>query len=244
MDTEPEKTMNLKTLRHIGAAIGLAIASVFVTFYFENIAFGIIAFVGGGFMYLSGDAFIYQCRMWSTCFFANIGKKGHSSIIEADMFNMPSPQEDEPEYKIMMAGGSSVPILPFHGFGPVFICPNAYVKRDFHGAVLAIADWRRVGFDNLDTTYQDALTSRLEHFNQNTTDIYFSDTTEFNEKMKSSTYIDLSKRSERLQSSVNTLQTENEDLRKEIMSNMNMLKQRQKDVADEKPRYRTVQIVE
>jgi len=231
-------------MRHIGAAIGLTIAAIFVTYQFENIGWGILTFIGGGFMYLSGDAFIYQCRMWSTCFFANIGKKGHSSIIEADMFNLQSPYKGEPEYKIMMTGGSSVPILPFHGFGPLFICPDAYVKRNFHGGVLALANWTRIKFDSLPETWQNNLVTRLEHFNPSTTDIYFADTSPINKKMNGDEYINLSAVKTQQEGIINALTNQNNDLRTALQSMTSITKEiRSLNDQDQQPKkYKMVQV--
>jgi len=238
--------MKLKTLRHLGASIALVVASIIVTYITENLFFGVITFVGGGFLYLSGDAFIYQCRMLSTGFFANIGRKGHSSIIEADMFDIQSPYKGEPLYKVMMTGGSSVPILPFHGFGPVFICPKEYVKKDFHGAIFAIADWFKVEFNHLPSLYKGALVNRLEHFNPNTTDIYFADTSPNNAKMKSDVFVNLAMRCAKQEEIIEDLDQRNEKLQTALQSLSSVAKDiRSLEERTEQPKkYKMVRVEE
>lgn len=238
--------MRIKAMRHLGALIALVIASVFVAYMFNNIGWGVFAFFAGGFLYLSGDAFIYQCRMLSTGFFANIGKKGHSSIIEADMFDLQAPYKGEPVYKFMMAGGSSVPILPFHGFGPLFICPKAYVKHDFHGAILAIADWTKVRFDCLPETWQNNIITRLEHFNPKSTDIYFAETSKINEKMKGDVYINLSATKLQQEAIINSLTQQNSDLRTALqeMSSITREIKTLNDPSEQPKRYKMVKVEE
>jgi len=239
--------MEGKTYRHTIAVIATICLSVIIFLGTKSFPFSAIAFIGILFFYASGEAFIDYCKMRTPLFFANIGLKGHSSLIESDTFTIPSPYEEEPIYRVMMVGGSAVPYLPFHGFGPVFICPDEYVKRDFQGAYLAIADWVKVPFDSLPQLFQNALLTRLEHFNPKITEIYFADTSPINEVMKSDLYIDLALRCKNLEAEKNALSAQNEDLRVALKSTMNIVKEikETKERENERPpKYRYVKVVE
>jgi len=235
--------MEGKNYRHFVAVVITIFICVVIYLGTDNPVFAVIAFVGILFFYASGEAFIDYCRMRTPLMFANIGVKGHSSLIEADTFTIQSPYEGEPPYRIMMAGGSAVPYLPFHGFGPCFICPDKYVHKDFQGGFLAIADWFKVPFDNLPQFFQNALRSRIEHFNPKMTEIFFADTSPLNEKMKADIFIDLSLRCKNLEAEKNALSAQNEDLRVALKSTMNIvneIKESREDRMDRRPKYRYI----
>lgn len=212
-----------KSYRHLGA-IGVTIFICIIIFIATRnillcigIGFGIL------FFYASGEAFIDYCKRRTTLFFTNIGIKGNNSIIESDMFTLKSPYENDLEYKVSVTGGSSVPYLPFHGFGPVYICPSEYVKP-FHGGMLAIADWYKVDFDMLPKSFQKALQDRVTHFNKSM-GFYWADTTKFNEAMRSKLNIDLAERSKKQEKLINELDTQNQQLMSTINSLTNTLKE-------------------
>jgi len=214
-----------KTLRQIGAVIDNLIISILISVGLGNIVFGIVSFIGILFFYASGEAFIDYCRVRTTLFFANVGPKGRSSIIQADMFPLKSPyKKEDTKYMVSCTGGSSVPYLPFHGFGPVFICPEEYVKTNFHGGVVAIADWHRISFDSLPGSFQKAIKDRLEHFNKNM-GFYWADTSQFNKLMESTVDINLSERALEQESMINTLKQQNQEYVTTINSLVNTLKE-------------------
>lgn len=214
-----------KTMRHLGAVIVTLIISILIVVGMGNILFGVVSFIGILFFYASGEAFIDYCRVRTTLFFANVGQKGRSSIIQADMFPLKSPYKDgKSEYMVCCTGGSSVPYLPFHGFGPVFICPKDYVKTTFHGGIVAIADWHRVKFDSLPRSFQKALKDRLEHFNSNM-GFYWADTSPFNNLMQSEVDINLTERNLEQETKINELNQYNQELITTVNNLINTLKE-------------------
>ena len=238
--------LDLKTKRHAAAAGALFGVAVFISYAMQNVLFGAAAFFIGGFMYMSGDAFIYQCRMMTTGFFANIGRRGHSSLIEADEFDWQPPYTGMPLYKVMCVGGSSVPILPFHGFGPVFVCPKGWVKKDIHGVVLALADWTKTDFDCLPEALQKNLIDRLEHFNPRTTPIYYADSSAYLSKngLSAEVKINYAMRATEQEKIINDLKQEKKDMMTSMGGMANLMKTIQ-DIdrdRDEKPQYKLVPV--
>jgi len=216
--------MEQKIKRHLSAVGVIIFVCVLIYIGTGNILFAIGIFIGGLFFYGSGEAFLDYCRQRTTLFFANIGPKGRSSIIESDIFTLKSPYEADVEYQVNIVGGSSVPYLPFHGFGPVFICPRDYVKTEFHGGMIAIADWHKIEFDMLPRSFQKSIADRVIHFNRSM-GFYWADTTKFNEQMKSDNFIDLAERSKKQEQIINILGTQNQELMSTINSLTSTLKE-------------------
>lgn len=224
--------MNPRTVRHIAAIIAIAFIAIVIGIAFDNILLSPIAFFVLGFMYASADAFVDYCKMRSPMLFANIGIKGHTSLIDSDWFDVPlqipesiktdesySSQDAEKTangkpviYRVMCGGGSSVAYLPFHGYGPIFICPREYVKTQYHGGWLAIADWYYLTFDKLPEEFQNALMTQVVHFRPEHTEVYWADTSPINGELKGDVAINLSLRCSRLQEANTALRTENHDL--------------------------------
>ena len=151
--------MNQKLMRHIGAAVGIIIGAIFCTLFFKNILIGIGIVIGGIFTYGSLDAITYQCKLLTFGLFANIGLKGRSSIVPGDKFDLKSPYDDK-KYNL---GGSSVTLIPFHGFGPVFIALDG-IPREEEGEIQINAHWDKVTFDMLPDQWQTTIKDRVVHF--------------------------------------------------------------------------------
>lgn len=214
-----------KTMRHMGAVGVTLVIAILIVVGTGSILWGIMGFFAIIFFYASGEAFIDYCRVRTTLFFANVGPKGRSSVIQADMFPLKSPYKDgKSEYTVCCTGGSSVPYLPFHGFGPVFICPSDYVKTNFHGGVVAIADWHKIKFGSLPRSFQNALKDRLEHFNKSM-GFYWADTSQFNELMKSEVDINLTERNLEQEAKINELNQYNQELVTTVNNLINTVKE-------------------
>ena len=206
-------TMSPRQTRNLSAVAIFIIVGVFVGYYTQNEWWGIGASVMTGFIYISSITAVDWARMRTAALITNIGVKGHNSIIADDKFTVGSPVEDEANYMLLCAGGSSIVELPMHGFGPYYICPEEFVEETNSGTV-AIADWMSIKYDQLPRFLQEMLSWQV-HFNPLTSEIYFAETSQINNS-SSQTNIELATKVARLQQSFNSLITENDELNRAL----------------------------
>jgi len=114
--------------------------TVIVGFFTENIIYGIITFVVTMIMSESAVWCYAFCQLNTRGFFANVGIKGHSSIIEDDVVELWSPYEKDKKFICFRPGGSRVWWMPFHGMGDVYII-NSELVTQANGMTIAYGDY-------------------------------------------------------------------------------------------------------
>jgi len=169
-----------KQKRNLSALAVVILIGIFIGYYTKSVLYGIMGAGLVGWLYITSLTVMDWARMRTTAFIANIGVKGHSSIIPDDMYTVASPVKGEPNYMIMCPGGSGIVELPMHGFGSpgYFICPEEIVE-EINGGVIANADWFRVRYEQISHFLQEALSWQV-HFNPQSSDIYFAETSSIN----------------------------------------------------------------
>jgi len=172
-----------------------------------------------GWLYITSLTVMDWARMRTAAFIANIGVRGHSSIIPDDKYTVGSPVKGEPNYMIMCPGGSGIVELPMHGFGMpgYFICPEEFIEET-NGGVIAIADWMKVRYEQLPFFLREALSWQV-HFNPATSEIYFAETSPIN-GTSSQTNLDLVKKVLRLEETITSLTNANDELNRALRSKL------------------------
>lgn len=174
--------MNLsaKQKRNLSITAIVILIGIFIGYYTKSVLYGLMGAGLIGWLYITSLTVIDWARMRTTAFIANIGVKGHSSIIPDDMYTVASPIKGEPNYMIMAPGGSGIVELPMHGFGSpgYFICPEEIIE-EINGGVIANADWFQVRYQQIPRILQEALSWQV-HFNPQTSIIFFAETSPIN----------------------------------------------------------------
>ena len=204
-----------KQKRNLSAFAIVVLIGIFIGYYTKSLLYGIMGAGLVGWLYATSLTVMDWARMHTAAFTANIGVKGHSSIIPDDKYTVASPVKGEPNYMIMCAGGSGIVELPMHAFGPYFICPEEFVEETNCGTV-AIAGWVRIRYEQLPRFLQEALSWQV-HFNPATSEIYFAEVSPLNGTASQSN-IELTVKCDRLQEAINSLANENEKLNQQLRS--------------------------
>lgn len=225
--------LSAKQKRNLSVTIIVIFIGIFIGYYTKSVLYGLMGTGLIGWLYITSLTVIDWARMRTTAFIANIGVKGHSSIIPDDKYTVASPFSDEPGYMIMCAGGSGIVELPMHGFGPYYICPEEFIEET-NGGVFAIADWFKVRYEQLPRFLQEALSWQV-HFNPQTSEIYFAETSTLNGS-SSPINLNLTEKCNRLQEAINSLIRDNDQLNQALRSKLSL-----NNEINEPIRYITVQ---
>ena len=132
--------MEQKTLKQIGLVVGTIGVGALVYLLSDNLLIAVGVGIGVAIFYESGEWLFSHCKLNSYGFFADVGKKGHSSIIEDDKLRLFSPYDDGVTYMCFRPGGSDLWWAPFHGMGDIYIAKEDLVKEE-DGAIIVKGDW-------------------------------------------------------------------------------------------------------
>lgn len=214
--------MEQKTYKYIGIVAISGFVTLIVWILSKNILFCVLAFIASAMFSQSGEWMFSDCRLNSRGFFANTGKKGHSSIIDDDVLPLSSPYEENVSYYCFRPGGSSVWWAPFHGMGDIFIVNKNIVEND-DGGVICRGDYCIPPFTDLPINWQRKILYKYRQdrtipFNPKLHRVFFADTCTSSTPDKKKEAVDYAHRFLRQEGIINTLGDQLEDLQSVMAS--------------------------